>query len=70
MFLVQYGDIYFVNSEKKVIYLWNLAVANEYLLRTWISLCFSLDYTTNSMQMFKNGKKLEPDFTVRAQSII
>ena len=70
MFLVQDGDIYFVNSKQEDIYLWNLAEANVYLLRTWISICFSLDYTTNSMQMYKNGKKLEPDFTVRPRSFI
>ena len=77
MFLVQNGNIYFVNEDQKIIYDWKLAHANVYLLRTWISICFSLDYGTwykgkwnkGKMEMYKNGKQLAPDFKVLIPSL-
>ena len=59
LFLVDYGNIHFTDGKGELMYLWKLADANEYLLRTWISICFSLDYSQNSMEMYKNGKILD-----------
>ena len=70
MFLVQEGGIYFVNDVQELIYRWKLADDNVNLLRTWISICFFLDYPQNSMEMFRNGERLEPDFNVRAYLFI
>ena len=57
--LVQGGGLVLVDGDQMFMCEWDIAKNNYFTLKTWISLCLSLDSITNACEMYQNGKKLE-----------